>query len=87
MTVSNVSGTSPVATFNVNPLAPTITGLNPSTAVAGNTAYTLTISGTNFTAASTVQCNKATLAATYVSSTKMTRLFRPTFSPAPVRPA
>jgi hypothetical protein len=72
VTVSTTGGVSPAATFNVNPLAPTITSLNPSKAAAGNPAYTLTINGTNFTATSTAMWNSTALAVTYVSAKQLT---------------
>jgi hypothetical protein len=72
VTVSTTGGVSSAATFTINPPAPSITSLSPSTSLAGNPAYTLTINGSNFTATSTVQCNTTPLAATYASATKMT---------------
>ena len=53
-----------------NPPAPTLTSISP---VSGpmNTAQTLTLDGTGFTAASTVALNGNNVAASYVSSTSM----------------
>ena len=51
---------------------PTITTISPSTAVAGTTAFTLTINGTNFIAASMVNFGGAALPTTFVDSTQLT---------------
>jgi len=51
---------------------PTISAISPNSAVAGNAAFTLTISGTNFVAASTVYFGGAALATTFVDSTQLT---------------
>jgi hypothetical protein len=72
ITVSTTGGVSSGATFTINPPAPTITYLNPSIAVAGSAAYTLTINGTNFTATSTVLWGSTPLTAVYVSATQLT---------------
>jgi len=52
--------------------APIISTLSPSTAVAGGGAFTLTITGTNFVAASTVTFGGAAPTTTFVSSTELT---------------
>jgi DNA-binding beta-propeller fold protein YncE len=63
--------------FN-NPLAspigatPTITTISPNSAVAGGAAFTLTINGTNFVAASMVNFGGAAPATTFVNSTQLT---------------
>ena len=54
------------------PPAPTITTISPNTAVAGGAAFTLTITGTNFVAASTVSFGGAAPATTIVTSTQLT---------------
>jgi IPT/TIG domain len=54
-----------------NPV-PAITVLSPSSVVEGAAAQTLTITGTNFLAASTVSFNGTSRAATFVSSTELT---------------
>ena len=51
---------------------PSIGSLSPATAVAGSAAFTLTITGTNFTSASTSSWGATTLATTYVSATELT---------------
>ena len=52
--------------------APTIVTLSPSVAVAGGAAFTLTITGTNFTSTSSVKWGTTALATTYVSATQLT---------------
>jgi hypothetical protein len=53
-----------------NPV-PTITSLNPNSAVAGSAAFTLTVTGTNFLSASAVQWNGSARPTTFVSSTQV----------------
>jgi uncharacterized protein len=76
VTVANPSpgGTSPAAAFTINGsnLIPTITFLSPASAPAGGTAFTLTVQGSNFVPASTVNWNGAALATTYVSDSELT---------------
>jgi 6-phosphogluconolactonase len=52
--------------------SPTITTISPNTGVAGGAAFTLTINGTNFDAASTVSFGGAAPVTTFVSSTELT---------------
>jgi hypothetical protein len=55
--------------------APTINsnnGLSPSSVIAGASAFTLTVNGTNFTSAATVLWNGTALTTTYVSATQLT---------------
>jgi len=51
---------------------PTITTISPNSAVAGGAAFTLTINGTNFVAASTVKFGGTTPTTTFVNSTQLT---------------
>jgi len=51
--------------------APVITLLNPSSAIAGNPGFTLTVTGTNFDPAAVVQFNGAPLATTFNSGTQL----------------
>lgn len=51
---------------------PTITMISPNSAVAGGGAFTLTINGTNFVAASMVNFNGTTPPTTFVSDTQLT---------------
>jgi hypothetical protein len=54
-------GASSPASFTVTYPVPTIAGISPSSAVAGSAAFTLTVSGTGFFRASTVQWNGTSL--------------------------
>jgi hypothetical protein len=77
VTVTNPSpggGTSASVTFVVNAVnpIPTITNLSPSTVVAGGSAFTLTVNGTNFVSASTVNFNGSARSTTYINSTQLT---------------
>ena len=54
-----------------NPV-PTLTSLSPTSAVVGAASQTLTLTGTNFLASSTVTYNAVGHAATFVSSTQLT---------------
>lgn len=53
VTVTTAGGTSAGSTFTITPPPPVISNLSPSSAEAGGAAFTLTISGTNFTSQST----------------------------------
>src|SRR5215510_4784992 len=67
-------GTSGALTFTVtgaNPM-PTLTALAPSSAFQGSPGFTLTVTGTNFIAASVVQWNGGPRATTFVSATQLT---------------
>jgi len=52
--------------------APSIGSMSPAAAVAGGAAFTLTITGTNFTAASNATWGATALATTYESATELT---------------
>jgi len=66
-------GISNTETFTINNLLPNITSLNPASATAGGSAFTLTVNGTNFVnGVSTVRWNGSNRATTYVSSTQLT---------------
>lgn len=54
--------------------APTLSALSPSSATAGAAAFSMTLSGANFTASSQVLWNAAALSTTFVSSTQLTAL-------------
>jgi YVTN family beta-propeller protein len=54
-----------------NPV-PTIATISPSTTVAGGAAFTLTVNGTNFVAASVVNFGGSAPATTFISSTQLT---------------
>ena len=51
---------------------PTIATISPNSTVAGGAAFTLTINGTNFVAASTVNFGGSTPATTFINSTQLT---------------
>ncbi len=51
--------------------APTIALLTPSSALAGGNAFTITVNGTNFDPAATVQLNGSARTTTFVSSTRL----------------
>ncbi len=75
VTVSNPTpggGVSSARVFTINNPTPTTTSLSPSTALAGDVAFTLTVNGTNFVSNSTVEWNGAARATTYVSATQVT---------------
>ena len=55
----------------VNPV-PTVTSLSPSSAIAGGSAFTLTVNGTNFINGSIVRWNGANRTTTFVSATQIT---------------
>jgi YVTN family beta-propeller protein len=59
------------ASSGSNP-TPTITTISPNSTVAGGAAFTLTINGTNFVAASMVNFGGSALATTFVNSTQLT---------------
>ena len=52
--------------------APVLNSLNPSSAIAGGPAFTLTVSGSNFVSNSTVRWNGANRTTTFVSSSQLT---------------
>jgi len=65
-------GTSPSPTSSGSNPTPTITTLSPNSTVAGGAAFTLTINGTNFVAASMVNFGGSAPATTFVNSTQLT---------------
>ncbi|HTU43930.1 MAG TPA: IPT/TIG domain-containing protein [Bryobacteraceae bacterium] len=68
VTVKSGGVTSNALTFTIF----NITSLNPSTAVAGGAAFTLTVNGNDFESGAVVQWNGTALATSFVSSTKLT---------------
>jgi len=58
-------------TFTVTVPPPTIASLNPSSAVAGNGAFTLTVNGTNFLPSSVIQWNGNARTTAFLSSTQL----------------
>ena len=68
-------GTSGNLTFTINAASnpvPTVGSLAPNTTPAGGPAFTLTVNGTNFVAASTVRWNGSNRTTTFVSATQLT---------------
>jgi hypothetical protein len=61
----------PTPTPNPNPQAPTISFLNPGSAIVGDNSFTLTVQGKNFTNSSGVQFNGSARVTTFVSSTEL----------------
>jgi hypothetical protein len=64
----------PATVFTITPVAsnpPTITSMNPSTAIAGSAGLVLNLTGTNFVSQSTVLVNNASRDTTYFSSTAL----------------
>ena len=66
--VTTILGTSVAATFTINPVAPTITSLSPSSATVGGPAFPLTVTGTNFIPGTTVNWNGTALSTLFVSA-------------------
>ena len=74
VTVTNpapAGGTSGSVNFTVNG-APTVTSISPTSANAGSSNTTLTVTGTNFVSTSVVQWNGTSLSTTYGGSTTLT---------------
>src|SRR6185503_11613719 len=65
-------GTSAARTFTINAPVPTLSTLTPASVTAPGGAFTLTVTGTNFVAASQVRWNGAARTTTFVSATQLT---------------
>jgi hypothetical protein len=67
-------GTSAAETFTIDSAnaVPVVASLAPAAATAGGAAFTLTVNGSGFVTASTVDWNGAALPTTFVSNTKLT---------------
>jgi hypothetical protein len=64
----------PGTVFTITPVAsgvPTVTSMNPSTAIAGAAGLVLNLTGTNFVSQSTVFVNNANRTTTFISSTAL----------------
>jgi len=75
VTVVNPSpggGTSTPAVFTIDNPAPSITSINPSTAVAGAMNVFLTVNGTNFVPTSAIEWNGSKLTTAFVNSGELT---------------
>jgi hypothetical protein len=72
LTITGNSGTLNSSTMvKLTVSAPAITSLSPATAVAGGSAITLTVTGTNFVSGSTVMWGSTALTTTYGSATSL----------------
>ncbi len=60
------------AVFLVTNPTPGLSGISPQTVVAGNPAFTLTVSGSDYVAASVVRIDGVNQSTTFVSSTQLT---------------
>ncbi|HMC61828.1 MAG TPA: IPT/TIG domain-containing protein, partial [Candidatus Solibacter sp.] len=70
--VSNPGGTqSANLTFTVNPPAPVIASLSPSSASTGAAGFSMTVNGANFVAGATVQWNGVPLATSFVNTGRL----------------
>lgn len=65
-------GGSSANTFFINNPPPTISSISPNLLPTGSSAFTLTVNGTNFNSASTVQWNGSNRATTFISFTQLT---------------
>ena len=61
----------PTPTPNTNPQAPAISFLNPGSAIVGDSSFTLTVQGKNFTNSSVVQFNGSARTTTFVSASQL----------------
>ena len=72
VTVLNPDGSiSAPSIFFINAGTPKITTLSPTSALAGGSAFTLTVNGTNFIDASVVKWGSTMLTTTYISATQL----------------
>lgn len=69
---NNQASTSTTVTGETYSVQPTITGISPNLVQAGGQDFTLTVNGTGFNAASTVNLGNDALATTFVNGTQLT---------------
>lgn len=69
---ATLNGASQSAALTVQPGVPSVTALNPSSAVAGGPAFSLSVSGRGFTPNAVVSWNNKTRTTHYVSPTQLT---------------
>lgn len=67
-------GTSAARTFTINNLVPMLGTSTPKQSCAGDSAFTLTVNGSNYSSTSVVRWNGANRATTYVSGTQLNAL-------------
>jgi uncharacterized protein (TIGR03437 family) len=74
VSVSNSTGANGAApvVFTIVAAGPAITSLSPAIVAAGGAAFTLTVNGSGFVSAASVQWNGSPLATTFVSATQLT---------------
>src|SRR5262245_4836515 len=65
-------GSSDPLPFTINNLVPTLTSISPTSRLATDTGFTLTVNGTNFVSDSTVKWNGADRPTTFVRATQLT---------------
>lgn len=65
-------GTSAAIAFTVSNPNVTVTSISPTNALVGSAAFTLTVNGTGFVAASKILFNGAAITTTFVSATQLT---------------
>ncbi len=70
--VGGAPGSGTVFKLTVQTPAPTITSISPTSAIAGDPTFTLTVNGTNFVRGSTVSFSGNARATTFVSATQLT---------------
>jgi len=62
---------------NVKPVTPTLTSIDPDTAVIGDPDVTLTVTGTDFTPQSVITFNGGNETTEFVSDTELTTIVKP----------
>jgi len=62
---------------NVKPVTPTLTSIDPDTAVIGDPDVTLTVTGTDFTPQSVITFNGGNETTEFVSNTELTTIVKP----------
>ncbi|MEW5976923.1 MAG: LamG-like jellyroll fold domain-containing protein, partial [Acidobacteriota bacterium] len=72
VTVVTSGGVSNAQTFTINHPVPSISSISPASRKAGQKAFTLTVTGSNFVSGSLIRWNGATRPTSFVSSTQLT---------------
>src|SRR5271157_87491 len=67
-------GTSSSQTFTINNPQPTTSSLDPNNMLAGSSAFSLTVNGSNFVSSSVVNWNGAALSTTFVNNTQLSAI-------------
>jgi hypothetical protein len=71
ITVTTTAGVSAPSNFTVNLGKPTISSIDPISATAGGSSFTLKVIGTNFDSSATINWNGTALTSQYVSATEV----------------